>query len=300
MFTDIRIDGGNIAVFPDMIPKNYVDQILKAELSAVATYDGDDEDKNLVGISVTGEHAGWLELVWMVMGEKYANLADAGSFVRYVIRRAERSGEYVGVFSELHMDEQTEQHRNVLLLAGMEIREAKNNIYELSLSEISHEELFYEAAGKSDCVFIKDAPEELLEMFEDSIDDDERPIPAPGLINWEGYVQELSLICTEGGKPAGGLLFTEEKDYLVLMLAYSTTAKALPGMIGTVLKKAREIYPPDKKILIPLVGKGVAEIIEKLAPKAKRGDIIQAVVRFEQKTVPKSMEYIMRQMMNVQ
>lgn len=297
MYTDIRIHSGNLPEFKEMIPENYVSQILRAELTATATYDGEPEAKRLVGISVTGSHAGWMEIVWVFMGPDYAKPSDGSDFVRYLIRRAETSGEYIGVFAEIHMDEGTEFHRNVLLMSGMEITETKNNIYELSLAEVSHERMLYEAARKSDCIFLNEVPEEFLYMLEDQLEKDERAIPVPVEVDWEEYVQELSLICVENDEPVGALLFTEEKDYLVLMLAYSISAKAMSGMIGTALKRARELYEPGKKLLMPIVGRGSREIVERLAPQAKRGDILQAVTWFGKRQVPKSMEYIMRQMM---
>ena len=296
MYTDKAIYTANLSQYSDYIPGNYHEQIRVGQLLATATYDGDPESGYLVGVSVTGSHAGWLELVWICMGENYKQKVQAADFLRYVMRRAQKTGEYVGAFTELHMDENTHGHRDILRLAGMELKEAKNNIYELALSEVQHEDMLFSAAKSTDCLFLEELTEDVFEMLEEKLQDDKRPIPAPDYIDWDSYIQELSLICLEKDEAVGLMLFSEEKDYLVLELAYSASAKSMPGMMGTALVRARELYPPDKKILMPIVGKGAADIIARLAPEARRGDILQAVTWFDPTERGKAMEYVLEKM----
>ena len=296
MYCDKIIHNANLMSYNEYIPVNYHDQIRKGELSAVATYEGDPENDKLIGVSVTGSHAGWLEIVWVAMADWYKQDVKAADFVRYIMRRAKKSNDYVGAFWEIHMDENTKYIRDILMLSGMELHEAKNNIYELSLSDVEHEDMLYAAAKTADCTFLEDADEDTLEMVEEMIDEDERPIPAPSYFDWNFYIQELSLVCCENGKPVGLLLFSEAKDYLVLELAYSVSSKVMPGMIGTALLKAKELYPPDKRVLMPIVGKGAAEVTARIAPEAQRGDIVEAVTWFKERKVNKSLRFIMDKM----
>jgi hypothetical protein len=296
MYYDKVLHSAELKELGDLIPENYRVQIMRAELTAIATYDSDSEDKKLIGISVTGDHAGWLELVWIVAGEDYREPLQAADYVRYILRRAEKSGRYTGAFCEIHMDESTLQHKNILILAGMEIKETKNNIFEMAISEVTHEDVLMAAAEKSDCIFLDETPDEFIAMLDQKFAEDERPIPVPDYFAPEDYLQELSVICIENDEPVGALLFSEEKDYLVLDLAFSVSPKAMPAMVGTALKRAKELYPEDKRILMPIVGKGAKEIIEKLAPDAERGDIMEAVIWFEKREMPKALKLVMDQL----
>ncbi len=296
MYTDLIIHAANLINYAGFIPPNYAEQIRRGELSAVATYDGNVSEDKMVGISVTGSHAGWLEIVWIVPGPLCREEVDAADFLRYVMRRAEKTGNYIGAFSEIHADEHTSAHRNILLLSGMELREEKNNLYEITVGELKENDAFLRAAKLFTCVFLEDASDELLTAAEDTMLDDARPVPVPPYIDWDTYIDGLSVICTSDGQTEGVMLLTEEKDYLVLNLAYSKSVKALPAMIATVQKRAAELYDPEKKILLPIVGSHAEQLVRKLVPSARRGTIIQAVTWFEPYEAPKSLQLLMSQM----
>ncbi len=280
MYKDELIHVGNLINFNAFIPENYRAQIRKKELAAIATYDGTSQDA-LVGVSVTAVHAGWLELVWLAMGEDYRQDMQAADYLRYVLRREKRTGQYVGAFCELHEGEDTRMHRDILTLAGMEIKTAKNNIYELALSEVEHTDMLFAAANNADCRFFSEIAEDLFELAEEKIYEDERVVPMPTYLDSEEYSQELSVMALEDGVPVGVLLLSEAKDYLSIELCYSASVKAMPAMIGTALKKARKLYPPDKRVMMSIVGRRAAELIEKLVPRAVRGEITEAVLWFE-------------------
>ena len=102
----------------------------------------------------------------------------------------------------------------------------------------------------------------------------------PASVNWDEYVQSLSLVGLEKGKTVAVVLVNEIRDYLVVELAYSKSPKVLLGLLGAVLKKAKDRYPEDQKVLIPIVGQGTKGLVDRLLPKAKRGKIMEAVIRF--------------------
>ena len=131
---------------------------------------------------------------------------------------------------------------------------------------------------------------------EEMIDEDERPVPSPTFFEWYSYDQNLSLVCLEDEKPVGVLLFSAAKDYLVIELAYSLSSKNLPGMVGVALLKAKELYPADKRVLLPIVGKGAAETIAKIAPGAHRGSLMQAVTWFKPRKKGKALRFMLDKM----
>ncbi len=280
------------------IPQNYYDQIHKGELTAIATYEGNPEDGHLFGVIVTASHQGWLEIVWAYVGEEYRQEVQAAEFLRYCIRRERKTGRYIGAFCEIHMEEATALHRDILVLCGMELLTVKNNIYELRLSDIKHKDMLLQAAEKEECISLEEADEDILELVEETIADDDRPVPVPSSIEWENYDPELSRICIVDDEPKGVLVFSKAADYLVLELAYTSTPSALPAMLGSALSTAEELYPEDQKILVPIVGRGVGDILGKMAPDAERGDTLQAVMWFEKARPLPSMQFILDQILN--
>ncbi len=71
MYVDKYIQPRMLSEYDQYIPENYRDQILNAELSAIATYEGDADTGKLVGIMVSADHQGWFEIVWVYMSKEY-------------------------------------------------------------------------------------------------------------------------------------------------------------------------------------------------------------------------------------
>ncbi len=298
MYVDHLIHSANLADYYDHIPEYYRALIRTGKASAVATYDGGKENGALVGVTVTGNDAGWLDIVWISMGEKYVRLIQRADFLLYILQKAERSGNYYGAYVELHEDESTQEEKDVLYLAGMELRKVRNNLYECRLSDLKKAAELTDPGKELECIFLKDTPEEFLDTLAEKMEDDERPVPIPSFPDWDKYLAEVSLVCVEKDVPVGTLLISEEKDYLVLSLCYSVSATHMAVMLRTAYLKAAELFPDDKRILIPIVGMSADKIVEKLAPTAKRGSIIQAVTWFD-KTSQEDMDPVMKQMLGL-
>lgn len=296
MYVDVLIHSGNLVNYYEYIPEYYRTLILKGKASAVATYDGGMEKGCFVGVSVTGNDAGWLDIVWIAMGKDYGQIIQEADFIRYVLARAERTGEYTGAYTEVHEEEFTPRRRDTLILSGMELRMVKNNLYECRLGDLAGMKQLGDPPKDMDCIFLEDTPDEFLDALAEKMEEDERPVPISAFPEWEIYMQKLSLICVEKDVPSGALLFTEEGDYLVLSLCYSTAAKHMAVMIKTAYDRAMKYYTEEKRILIPIVGTNADKIVEKLAPSAVRGNIIQAVVWFEKET-PEGLDPVMKQML---
>ena len=296
MYFSQAVHGARFMNFADYIPVNYHQQIMLGELHVHAFYEGKNDKGKLVGVTVTADHMGWLEIVWVAMSEEYKRVAHAADLLRHRIGMAKRTGKYVGAFCEIHKDEQTGMHRDVLYLAGMTVNEEKNNIYELTIGEVRACDAFGKAAAGLECMSIEEASYDTLNAAEDEMEMDNRPVPKPYETEWEDFREDISVVCVEGDEPKGVMLFSEAEDYIVLELAYSKSPKVLLNMIISALEKAEGRYDDDQKILIPIVGKGVKEIVEHLLPTARRGTIYQARIRFEEPDIPPVMKMIYDQM----
>ena len=108
----------------------------------------------------------------------------------------------------------------------------------------------------------------------------------PYSLRWSDYHQDYSQISFENGVPTGLLLVEEQKGSIVLDLAYTANPKALPAMLGTVLKKLLNEKEKDTEILVPSVVKKTDEIVDRLVSNAERGEVIQAVKWFKKKDLP--------------
>ncbi len=269
----------NFEEFKEYIPVNYHSQIMAGEIRAEVFFGGDESDREFQGVSLTADHSGWLEVIWIAMKKDVYSKEKAADILRFLIQRASDSGAYRGVFSEVHHDEETKDHIEILKHAGMEVREAKNNIFEFELSEVSDVRVPKELNGIK-CMPVSQAVAGLLFDIENMMSDDERAIPAPAEVDWDNCCKEISVICLEETGPTGLLYFVKEKDYVVLELAYSASVTALPFMIYTAYKEAWRTYGPAQKFLVPIVGRGTKQIVTKMVPAARHGGIINAMIRF--------------------
>ncbi len=280
MLSERIIHAGNLDVYKSFIPENYYSQIIAGELHADVFFETKGEEEIISGVTVTADHAGWLEIVWVSINALNANGFRGSDLLKHRIMLAQKNGKYVGAFFELHVDEKDKVKPIFFDMAEMNVHLSKNNIFELSLKDIDLGNL-----GKTADSYEYAPPGELSEdtLFdlEDLMESDERPVPKEEEINWDDYLQDISIVCMEKGSPVGTVLISEEEDYLVVELVYSKSSKALLGMIDKAVSLAKEKYPDDRKVLIPIVGKGTKGLVERLLPKAKRGEIIEAVIRFE-------------------
>lgn len=297
MYVDQYIQPGMASEYETLIPKNYLDQIATGELSAIATYAGDRESGKLVGIMISASHNGWFEIVWVHVSREYRSVVMAAEYFRYCLRQIRRTHMFAGAFCEVQAEEERALHRDVLALAGMELVYEKNNIYEIRLSQIRHKNTLLRAAEATKCISLAMADNYVLEYIEEQVSTDPRPIPFPNNINWGDYDADISQICVIDDEPAGILLFSHAEEYLVLELAYSTSERSLPAMIGAALKYADLKLPPDQKILIPIVGTGVSDILNRMVPDVVRGDTLQAVMWFEDPPERPDMQEILDQML---
>ena len=296
MYTDRYIQPRKLSEYEKYIPANYHEQILNGELSAIATYDGDNDDAGLVAIMVSATHQGWFEIVWVHLSREYRSEVTAADYLRYSLRQVRRTHMFTGAFCEVQAEEERALHRDVMTLAGMELVYEKNNIYEIRMSQIRHKNTLLRAAETTKCIPLGSADKLVLEYIEEQIAADPRPIPFPTDVDWDSYDADISRICVIDDEPAGLLLFSHAEEYLVLELAYSTSERSLPAMIGSAIKYAELKYQPDQKILIPIVGTGVADILNRMVPDVVRGNTLQAVIWFDDPAERPDAQEILNQM----
>ena len=282
MFKTEQIAGINLAQYEKYISDSYRAQIRRGELNAVAVFDDYGGEDRFYGLYVTGRHNGWLEIVQISFADEDKGMMARADFIRYCIRseRIINDGSLKGAFMEVHMDEGGEEQEILFLLAGMESKREKNNIYEFTLSQVGQRAMLSKLKKRLECRSISECEEDELDEMDAIIQEDERNTPVPLFMDWYEYDQDLSKICFNNGKPVGALLFTNYEDHLVIELAYTADNMALPVMLANALDDAEKIYSPDKKVLVPVVVNKTKEIIEKMVPGAYRGEIVEGVVWF--------------------
>ena len=297
MYVSEVINAFGLKDFTDYIPVNYHSQIELGELDANAVYEANGDERELAGVTVTADHSGWLEIVWVCVNKDMYSVIKAADLLKYLIRKARIDKKYTGAFCEIHKTEETAVHLDILALAGFSVTETKNNIYEIELKDIPEAMTKAPAPKGSVCISVKEATDDQLAEIEMMMANDERPIPTPYEIDYYICDKEISMVCIENDDPTGFMYFVPEKDYLVLELAYSASKTALLAMISEVMKKALAKYGSTQKVLIPIVGKSTKDIVTRLIPNAERGDIAQAVVRFEKPDIPPVMDMVLKRIL---
>ena len=254
------------------IPDTYMLQIRRGELSAEAVFMEEPGDtQRFFGVSVTGVHVGWLEIVYLFIPEENRTAEAIADFLKYEIQSARQiNGNLYGVFTEIPMDEVYPALREGLRMAGMEVKEEKGNMYRFRLSEILEKDAMKKAAEKASLCLLKDADRILLNRMESVMREDPRPVAVSGETDWKEYRGDMSMICLEGGKPVGLLLISEYGGCVVPELVYTASKTALVKLLGGALKQAEELYPQDQEILVPIVAKKSREILERIVPTGKR------------------------------
>ncbi len=284
MYYNKRISVFDLDKYKESIPENYLRQIRLGELYAGVVCDLVGDEERTAAVYVMGQHRDWLEIAWVHFGDPGALPVVRADLLRYIIRveRQQIKDELTGVFFEEHSDEidDPDQLRHILMLAGLDGRESLDYIYTFSLGQVQEREFLAKAAKAMDVMRLCDAPEELLESVDNMIQADERPTPVGLFVDWEDYLQEESLICVKNGQPRGALLLSIKGEYVVIECAFVADKMALSVMLGNVLPMLEDKYGQEQKMLVPIVLKKTAEIVERLVPGAERGKIIEGLKWF--------------------
>lgn len=211
-------------------------------------------------------------------------MVEKASFFRFCIRyiRDMHKENYVGVFVEVYPDENDmEDIRDVLFLVGMNVREAKSNVCEFTLSQVEGADALQKAADKMKCVALSEMAEGDLSVIDTMMQEDERPVPVPLIMDWDSYLPDISVFGMKKDVPCGALLFTMREDRLVAQLAYAADPVALPAMLWEAYTRAMEKYGPDQKIEVPVVVNKTEDLVERLVPKVKRDDLLEGLLLFD-------------------
>ena len=280
MFHASKINEDNIGDFFDIIPQNYHGEIKTNSLFAIVVY----EDDSPFGIFLSDLMDDWVYLVWFYFFDEKETMVKKASFFRYCISQAKKDygKELKGaVFEITSIEEDLTDIRDVLHLVGMNVREAKNNVFEFTLSQVEETEALKKASEKLECRCLSDMSEGDLRTIDTMMQEDDRPVPVPLLMDWDVYLSDISVFAIKKDNPCGALLFSEKDEDLVAEVAYAADPVALPAMLGTAYTKAFEKYGGEKKVLIPVVVNKTAELVERIVPQAVREDVIEGVFVFD-------------------
>ncbi len=266
-----------------IVPDNYMDQVRRGELTAVAYYTGEPENGgSLFGISVTGVHAGWLEIVYLYFPEENRTPEKMYELLSKELTACykKHGGSLCGAFMELPVEEAYPALREALRMAGMEVWEEKGNVYQFALSELEEKEFLLKAAGEGSVLSLGNTGASALKSLERMMDEDARPVAVSLPVRWKDYSDDLSMVCFEDEKPTGLLLVSEKGGCLVVELAYTASKTALVKLLGGAIRQAELLYPEDQKVLVPIVVKNSAEILARIVPRGRRNGLLEAMLWF--------------------
>ena len=284
MFIRKTINSAELDRFEDRIPGKYVTDIARGELSAGAIWDEVGGESYLMLVYVIGKMEGWMEIVWASFSDPKAVASEKADLLRFMIREEQDASEeeLIGTYCEIHAQEiRSMQHlSDVMLMTGMETTVADNSVYEFTLADVAEKDFLGKAAKAMKCLSLRAAGNDVLDRLEAAIEGDERPTPLPLFIKWQLYLKDESVICLKNGAPCGLLLLSMHGKYLVVDCAYVTDKLALSAMLGNAFLYLTEHYPPEQKLLIPVVMKRTGEIVKRLAPNAHCGEMVQGVLWF--------------------
>lgn len=282
MFRRHKISSGNVSDYGKDIPDSYRKLILSGDYQAIAVTDENGDDEKYVGVCIFLELDDWIEIVYIHMDREEVLMVEKAEFVRCCIHEVREicRNDPKGVFIEIPIFKDMDDTKDSLSLAGMDVRESGDNLFEFELSMVQERDLLEKAYQKGECISLAEADESVLSKLENLMQNDERPIPVPVFMDWDRYISDISYIYLRKGEPRGVILLSEHENGLVVELAYCADAIALPIPLAYSYKAALEKYGEDKTVIVPVVVNKSAELVKHMVPKAARNKIIEGVMRF--------------------
>ena len=278
-FTERRISPAMISGYAEFIPDNYIAQIKNASLK-VTVYD---KDGRFAGLSITGVHSGWYEIVWIALPQEKPEHISSVELVTYIVNSAGASGLYKGVFAELHMTPEEQHMEKVFSSVGMSVVEKKNNLYEFCAKDITGQKTLLDAADRIPCVPLFFLTEKEKNEIESIMYNETGSIPIQFPIPWDSYRQDLSLVHFDASNKNVGILFVSQVgDTMVIELLYGKNPMITAALLGTAIRTSVTELAPSQKILVPIVLSATRPIVEKLAPNATREPLYEAVFAFDE------------------
>ncbi len=286
MYTNRKIRKRELDQYTGIIPPTYMEQIRanKAYVGMISDVVGDEETDQAIYITYSID--GWIGLVWV----GYLNedvLPKIKAYLLYYVIQMEqkRYGDTAkGMFFEIHTDEldDPQSFKHAMMMSGFETKETLDNIYELTLDQVNEntQKLFEKTGKMLKCIPVSKADDAIREKIDALIQEDSRPVPVGMYVNWDAFLQDDSLICMKDDTPCGLLLLSRKCDYIVMECAYVNDKMALPSMLGRAYFMLREKYGASQKILVPVILEKTGLIVEKMAPDAVRGKMLEGIMYF--------------------
>lgn len=282
MLQNRKIEKNELFQYQNVIPDTYMEQLEMSRFYAALIYEAAGEETKALYITYSLD--GWQELVWIRYYQENVIPMEKARILRYLLHAENQrhKNQLKGVFLERHIDElkDPDEFRHSLMMSGFECHMTYDNIYEFSLDQVKERRFLEKAAKALTCTAVLDASLDMLDLVDDMIQTDDRPVPVGLYVNWDEYLQEDSLICLKNGQPCGMLLISGHGEYLVIDCAYVTDKAALPSMLGNAFLSIEKKYGITQKILVPVVINRTASIVERMVLGASRGKMIEGVYRF--------------------
>ena len=285
MVREFEITPGTIRDYERYIPEICLKDMIDGKLYGSAFYDADMIPDRLIGVVVYGERYRWRCIEWVTLTENY-NIPDyAADMIWYLEEDARREGKLFGTYGLIYPGE--EHLLTWYKMAGFSVEEELSNVFTLTLSEISEDAL--KLTKPSENIREFDAvSRDLVNEMEAIVDQVESPLPVEEDILEDYFVGDLSLLYVDEEGPKGILLVSESDRLLSVDLLFSVNPKVVGVLLGTALLRAKERYAADTKIVIPITSVQSAQLVEKLAPGAKREMLKKAYRVYEpKKRIPK-------------
>ena len=252
-------------VFAPLIPFRYVREIEQGELIAVGAYD--DWEDEAVGVILFRQQEGWMELVWLNFSEYYRETEDALRFVERRVERTKQAGMLNGVFIDFADEQEEEPVAWILQTLGFRKDLVSNRVYELTLEHVKDTTILHRQTSKN-VRSLHAINEEKRKKLVKTILADGRAVPLTTPVDWSQYDENISVVYMNGMDPEGVLLFERQENDLVFSCAWAVEPKELVSMLVSALAQAEQLLPADAAVLIPVIDRRVAELVEKLVPVA--------------------------------
>ena len=208
-----------------------------------------------------------MELVWLNFSEYYRETEDALRFVERRVERTKQAGMLNGVFIDFADEQEAEPVAWILQTLGFRKDLVSNRVYELTLEHVKDTAILHRQTSRN-VRSLHAINEEKRKKLVKTILADGRAVPLATPVDWSQYDENISVVYMNGIEPEGVLLFERQENDLIFSCAWAVDPKELAGMLVSALAQAEQLLPADAVVLIPVIDRRVAELVEKIVPVA--------------------------------
>jgi ribosomal protein S18 acetylase RimI-like enzyme len=271
----------NKEAFVSYAPSFIFDDISEPGALALGTYD--DETSVATGILVALVNRGYLEILWLYVGESYRGQGFAKEMLERLMDVTTQESAISAITVDIDAESDSTEALALLNRCGFDITDSTESVYSLTVGMLADNHFLNDTRKGG----VHVVPIQVIQAYTRSAFDKKLMINDVGLpielpIPWGNYDSKCSVGYIDENELQGILLFTKLDDSLELSFAYVAAGHnaAFASMLHEACLLVTKAYDYDMPVTISALGDVSAAIVEKIFPNINRHKIHRAIRKY--------------------